>query len=195
MSAPTDVECVLLTGGSSRRMGRDKASIVLDGVRADESLCRRMVGAGYPVTVAGREMVAGCRFVPDREEFRGPAVALAALSVEAPYVFVLACDVFGFDPSFIALARAAVEGHDAVAPIVDGYRQPLCALYRSECLTVLRECVAEGDLRLQRWLARLIVRELAPADIADAGLNPLCVRGANSPEELRELLGPNMRDP
>ena len=173
-------------------MGVSKASIRVDGLRADESLCDRMFMAGYAVTVLGRSPVPGFRFLKDVEDFRGPAAALARFDPETPYVFVLACDVYRFDAQFIAVARRHIGRYDAAVPVVEGARQPLCALYRSECFASLRQAVERGELRLLRWVDGLKVREITAAELVSAGLDPLCVRGANDPGELQTLLGGNL---
>lgn len=185
-----DIEAVLLTGGAGRRMGRAKAAIEIDGERADVALAARLRAAGCPVTILGRVPVNGCAFLPDAEDYQGPACALSRFMPNARRLFALACDVVRFDPALIAVALALRGDHAAVVPIVDGFRQPLCALYSAECLVELREMTARGERRLQRWLDALRVRELYPDELASAGLDPRCVRGANTPEELRDLLAP-----
>lgn len=184
------IEAVLLTGGAGRRMGREKAAIPLGDGRADAALAARLRAGGCAVTVLGRTPVDGCAFVRDVEDYQGPAEALSRFNPQAERVFALACDVVRFDPAIIALMSALIAGHSAVVPVVEGFRQPLCALYTSECLATLREMTARGERRLQRWLQALSVRELHPDDLASVGLEPRCVRGANTPDELRDLLAP-----
>lgn len=189
MSHAEDVECVVLTGGHSRRMGADKAAVCIEGMRADATLCSRLLANGYSVTVLGRSPVPGCAFLADEEEYRGPAAALARFVPTQPYVFVLACDVYRFDPAFIAFARQAIGGYEAAAPLVDGVPQPLCALYVAEAIGTLCALVASGNMRMRRWLESLRVRVLQADDLTVVGLDPGCVRGANTPEEFRNLMG------
>ena len=171
-------------------MGQDKSAIQLDGQRADAVLAARLRAAGCAVTVLGRTPVAGFAFLRDASDLQGPAEALSRFSPVSRLVFALACDVVRFDPAVVALMASVRADSDAVVPVAEGFLQPLCALYTSECLTTLREMTDRGERRLHRWLDALNVRELHAEELAAAGLDPRSVRGANTPDELRALLAP-----
>lgn len=126
-----DTEVVVLTGGASRRIGADKASVPIGGVPLAERLVRALLDCGYVVTVLGRAPVPGCGFVADAEDCQGPASALSRFQPSAEQVFVMPCDVARFDPRVVALMRDRIAGWDAVAPVLGDVSQPLCALYRA----------------------------------------------------------------
>lgn len=182
------IEAVVLTGGESRRMGRDKASLPIDGVPQAKRVVDALLTKVVNVTVLGRQPVEGAEFLPDAEEFAGPAAALARFEPTADAVFVASCDLPLFDPRIIDLLAAELEGHRAVAPLVDDWRQPLCALYRAETFATLKEVAAEGIRCPMKWLARLDPRLLDEAALTQAGIDPRATLGANTPDELAEAL-------
>ena len=87
------IEAVVLTGGESRRMGFDKASIAIDGVPQADRIVRQFLAAGLPVTVLGRQPINGAAFLPDEEMFGGPIAALTRFVPSAEFVFVSSCDL------------------------------------------------------------------------------------------------------
>src|SRR5574340_1715599 len=116
---------VVLAGGASRRMGRDKAALLIGG----EPLLRRAVGrlrlALAEVIVVGAPalapLVPDTRIVADEWPGRGPLGALAtALGVtDAPWVVMVACDMPFTQPALIReIARRALASDDldVVAP-------------------------------------------------------------------------------
>jgi molybdopterin-guanine dinucleotide biosynthesis protein A len=184
------MEAVLLTGGASRRMGRDKATLLVEGTPQAERLLAALKSIGQPVTVLGRQALEGAAFLSDEEEFGGPLSALARFVPSEERVFVLSCDLPLFDPRTVEGLRSHLGDADAAVPILDGWRQPLCALYRARSFSRLPGLLAEGRRSLMAWLDRIDVVEVEPAKL---GVDPICLRSANTPEELESLLARSRR--
>lgn len=155
-----EIEAVLLTGGASRRMGQDKSKMLVMGEPLGERIARLLAWAGYSVTVCGREPIPGHAFLADAEEFAGPLVALSRFKPTQEFVFVISCDVRGFDPRIVGRLADEIGGNDAVIPSRDDRLQPLCALYRSTAFDLLLELVASGERRIFGWVDRLAVRQV-----------------------------------
>jgi molybdopterin-guanine dinucleotide biosynthesis protein A len=165
---------IVLTGGTSSRMGRDKATLVLDGMTLlDRTLHGvpddvRVVVAG-PTTTVGRSV----SFVREQPPGGGPVAGLdAALAViEASAVVVLATDLplVADLPSQLAAALHAADGSiDAVVAVdADGRLQHLCAAYRT---ARLRDAIAAGGTvsgaSMRSVVARLQVQRLVTTGAA-----------------------------
>lgn len=144
-------QVVVLTGGGSRRMGRDKATLDVAGASLlDRTL--RGVPAEVAVVVAGPAVTVdrgGVRFVQEDPPGGGPVAGLdAALPlVTAPVVVVLATDLplIGALPEALASGLVgegpAVDADAVLAEDVSGRPQQLCAAYRTEAL---RRAIAEA---------------------------------------------------
>ena len=182
------LEAVILTGGESRRMGRDKATLEIDGVPQAKRLVNAILTKVEKVTVLGRHPIEGASFLPDAEEFAGPAAALARFEPTADRVFVASCDLPLFDPRLIDFLQNEIGDRRAAAPLVEDWRQPLCALYQAETFAVLREVAAEGIRCPMKWLARLDPKLLDEQALEAAGIDPRSTLGANTPEELADAL-------
>ena len=145
---------VVLAGGDSRRMGRDKALLSLDG--------RTLLSRSFSLlsTVCDRVVVAdrGRGLQPDAESLadgpgRGPAAGIlgAASAVPRGALLVLACDLphVGAD----LLSRLLGEDRfDWYLPRHAATIEPLCALFRKPALDALWLQVATGELSLQALL-------------------------------------------
>lgn len=132
---------VVLCGGESRRMGRDKGLLQTDGqpwvLRMGDKLARHQLPVVYSinkkqVSAYSAWLPAG-RVVVDPDEGAGPLKGL--LSVHHRYpgasLLVVACDMQDLDSSTIAqlieVWRAGNAGNYAFE--VDGFLQPFCAIY------------------------------------------------------------------
>lgn len=184
-----DVEAVVLTGGRSSRMGRDKATIRIDGVAMAERIVSQIQTLGLPVTVLGPHRVPATPTVEDAEPFAGPLVALARFVPRARTVLVSSCDLPRFDPAIIGFLASRIGDRDAAVPFVDGFPQPLCALYDARAFPVAVSLVSEGGRSMMAWLDRLKWARVDAADMEAAGIDPGSTIGVNSDTELSKTIG------
>ena len=185
-------EAVLLTGGASRRMGRDKSLMEVAGRPMADRIGMGLVQAGLPVTVLGREPLEGFSFLRDREELAGPLAALAGFAPRLPFVFVVACDLPFFDPAVVGVLEKVFgksPAGEAVVPVIGEKLQPACALYRSNAWAFLPDLLAQGKRSLMAWLESLNMVRVTEAELAAAGIAPHTLAGANTPEDFARLLG------
>jgi molybdopterin-guanine dinucleotide biosynthesis protein A len=175
-----DIEAVLLTGGASKRMGEDKASLPVGGIPVARRTAEVLAEACQKVTILGPEPILGFPCIKDEEPGEGPLAALALFGPVSQYVFVCSCDIPYFDARLVIQAQEAIGESNAAVPLVDGRRQPLCALYSNDAFPILRATAAEGKRSIMAWLDRLAVAEFLPEKV-------IWGRGANTPEEWRAL--------
>ena len=179
------LEAVVLTGGKSRRMGQDKAKISIGGVPQAERIVRDLLGAGIPVTILGSEPIEGAAFLKDKAEYAGPISALKEFIPKADFVFVASCDLPLFDARVVRFLHVRIGEHDAVTPEVDGFRQPLCTLYKASTFSKLESL---ADQCVMGWLDAIDALVISEQELTDEGLRPAVARGANTPEELEMML-------
>jgi molybdopterin-guanine dinucleotide biosynthesis protein A len=196
--APAEVTGVLLCGGASRRMGRDKARIEL----ADRGLIEyplaalREVAARVVLATGTRPRYAelGHEAVLDGLADGGPLAGLLAglEAARTEWVAVLACDMPRAGAGVLRelLARAAKDDLDACLLGIERGTQPMLAVYRASCAPAVRRALERGERRMVSFLdgtvaesggaRRLRVAALPAGEIGagEAALN------LNTPEEL-----------
>ena len=167
-------------------MGRDKATLPIEGEAQAARIVRLLSEAGVPTTVLGKTSVDGAAFLEDDESVSSPVQALRRFRPASEFTFVLSCDLPRFDARLVAFLLSKIGGASAVAPFVDGFRQPMVALYRREAFNRI-----PADARCPMdWLNALdpvLLDETALGTLANA------TRGANTPEELAALTSPPLQ--
>jgi molybdopterin-guanine dinucleotide biosynthesis protein A len=158
---------IVLCGGRSRRMGRDKWSLPF----GDETLLERtvrcvreVVDEVWVVAREGQEIEGDYRIVRDPAEGLGPLAGLVAgLEVmTADRAFLTSCDVPFLDPEYVRRMLELGRGHPVAVPLLDGYHMSTSAVYGKEVLPVARRLLEEERLRplfLIREVDALIVNE------------------------------------
>jgi molybdopterin-guanine dinucleotide biosynthesis protein A len=147
---------VVLAGGEGRRMGRDKAQVVVDG----DPLWRRQVrvlrgaGAERVVLIRRRDQPAiesaDCRL--DVFSCSGPLAGLhAALGIGGhPWVAILAVDMPGIDAAWFAWLRGLCRpGVGAVARHAQAL-EPLAAIYPAQARAEVAARLARRELSVRR---------------------------------------------
>lgn len=149
---------LILTGGSSRRMGRDKAGLTVSGMRLVDRVLAS-VPDDVPVVIVGPDPGSDRPLDITREEpvGSGPAAAIAAglERTRTPIVVVCAVDL-PFAGPLVAPLVAALQGSpvgiDAVMPVYDDHPQPLCAAYRTAALKRCADVLGDPSGRSVRDL-------------------------------------------
>ena len=146
---------VILYGGKSRRMGQDKAELIIEGRTFLEHIAGELEGFEELILSLDsmeKYPVMKCTAVTDIYSDCGPMGGIhAALSVcDSDALFVVSCDL----PLFKAelgdyLCTQLDEEIDAVVPVTsDGRIHPLCAVYRKRTASVFEKYLKAGSYKI-----------------------------------------------
>ncbi len=168
----TDCTAIVMAGGDSRRMGCDKANLLLDGRTLLQSVMTTMQRLFPQVIVSVRQPRAGIDLpqVCDAQPDGGPLAGLVAGlgHITTPWAFVIACDMPFIVPEAVELLAGYRLRHQAVVPVVHGHPQPLAAFYAAGCLAPLRASLAARQKSLRDILKQLDVRYVDEAGMREA---------------------------
>jgi molybdopterin-guanine dinucleotide biosynthesis protein A len=147
---------ILLTGGRSRRLGVDKASLVVGGESLAVRSGRRLAAVCTPAIEAG-DGLSGLPSVREQPSGAGPLAALAAAGTmlrgrghDGP-ALVLAVDLPGVDEPLLRWLRDR-PGEPTAVPRVDGRLQMVCARYNGAALLAAESLVIGGVRSLHELL-------------------------------------------
>ena len=155
-----EIEAVILAGGRSRRMGRDKSLLPFGGYPTlAEYQYRRLARIFSRVSLSSKEgkFTFDAPLIPDRSEQFSPMIALASIleGAEAKAVFVLGVDMPFVEKEVIEELRKA-SSDKPLAEIVVARSptgvEPLCAIYRRSLLPKIEKLIASGNHRLRSLL-------------------------------------------
>lgn len=172
----------VLAGGQSRRMGQDKALILVDGEALGARLARVLRLGGCPrVTLVGRQAALATLGLPviaeeEGRDFHPLWGVAAALRASEGLALICPCDLVGLLPQHVALLLAA--GGPCVARAEDRIH-PLLAVLPADQADRAAALAAEGAS------AHALTAALPPVALPAAAL-----WDANRPEDLpvRSLL-------
>jgi molybdenum cofactor guanylyltransferase len=147
---------IVLAGGHSRRMGRDKGLLPIGGKPMIQHIVERLAPRFDEVLISGGTpdtyRFLGVAVVPDAVPDQGPLGGLlsALQAARNPLCLVIACDMPSVSLDLVERMLAEAEGVDAVVPTTEGQVEPLCAAYRKAVIPWVREALARGERGVYR---------------------------------------------
>jgi molybdopterin-guanine dinucleotide biosynthesis protein A len=158
-----NISAVLLAGGESRRMGRDKATLLYRGNtlwQVQLELLRKLDSA--EIFISARTdpswRPGEVQFVADVPPSRGPLSGLAAslAYMRTTHLLALAIDMPFMSENFLRYLCEHIEQGCGVLPKIDSRAEPLAAIYPREAEIDVREALAGDDFSLQTLVCRLV---------------------------------------
>lgn len=194
---------IVLAGGRSTRMQRDKSALPWGGSTLLAVVCSTLTRAvDGPVVVVRAaeqelpELPGGVEVVDDPAPDRGPVQGLAAglrtVAGRAEVAFAAATDLPLLHEAVVRLILLELVSHpecDVAVPELGGHPQLLAAAYRPAVADAFEAALLGDERRLRTVVSALPVRRLAAADlladaaVADADPNLESFTNLNDPQE------------
>ena len=191
-ASPYGVTGVLLAGGNSSRMGRNKALMTLAGRRLVDRVLAVLSSVldDLLMVTNSPELYAelGVRMVPDVVAGKGAlgGIHSALHHAAAPHCLVVACDMPFLNADFLRYIVDQRAAYDVVVPIADGRPQPLHAVYGKACLQPIARRLESDRLHVVGFFPDVRVREVTAQELAAFDPEGLSFRNLNTPEEFAD---------
>jgi molybdopterin-guanine dinucleotide biosynthesis protein A len=191
---PASVAGAVLAGGASRRMGQDKAALVLGGETLLARVVRRLGAAVGEVFVVGpperAALVPGTRVVPDARPGQGPlgGIYSALMATDAPFVFVVACDMPFLRPELIRYLASRALDCDIVVPRSARGTEQLHAVYGRACLPAAAECLHACELAVATLFGHVRTCFVEPAEWARYDPDGRAMFNANTAQDWQRVI-------
>jgi molybdopterin-guanine dinucleotide biosynthesis protein A len=198
MGKSIEVSGVIMAGGASQRLGRNKALERIGG----KALIERVIDSLVPLTtevlvVVGRpEEAAALRLPPsvriesDRYPGRGSLGGIFT-GVDAsaePWSLVVACDMPFLNRELLRHLMEQSTNVGAVIPRLGGQIEPLHALYSKACLAPMERMVRAGDLKIAPLFEAVRVRYVGEETIDRIDPRHLSFFNINTQADLEEAM-------
>ncbi len=187
---------IILAGGRSSRMGKDKASLKISGKSMIERLLLELSpivsqvvvirAPGQTIPNIPKELkdrtLVGWDSVKDRGPLQGIVDALPLLKSEIDKVFLLTCDLPYITTNwFQTLKDVMTDEFDMVCTEENEIINPLLAIYRRPVLEPASKLISDGKRRpISLWEGWRMARLSAPNE------TPWICRDVNTPEEFKK---------
>jgi len=162
---------IVLAGGDSRRLGRDKSMLPVRSQPMIKYICDRLKPYFDEVVISAKESgrydFLGLRVVGDELPGRGPlgGIVSALEASKSEVNFVIACDIPQFDIFVVRRMLRQVRHFDAVVPQSRTRRnEPVFAVYKKSVLPILKRALTAGRCRITAalqgcWVAQPVLQD------------------------------------
>ncbi len=158
-----NISAVLLAGGESRRMSKDKATLLYRGKplwQLQLDLLRKLEPA--EIFVSARTdpawRPADVQFVPDEPPSRGPLSGLTATlaRIRSSHLLVLAIDMPFMSEEHLRYLCIAIGPGRGVLPMIGSRAEPLAAIYPVEAYDMFAMALLGADFSMQTLTNQLV---------------------------------------
>jgi molybdopterin-guanine dinucleotide biosynthesis protein A len=189
---------IVLAGGQSRRLGRDKAVEPLQGQPLIQRVVNRVrqVSRETVIVVADqdrgdalpldKEVRIALDIYPGKGSLGGIFSGLSAAQEE--WGVVVACDMPFLNLDLLRYLVSLREDVDAVVPVLEGRPEPTHSLYSRACLPHIEARLKANDLKISGFFDEVRVKYVPEEDIARFDPDCLSFFNINSPTDLDKAL-------
>lgn len=142
---------VVMAGGKSCRMGREKALIEIGGIPLWKLQQAKLAMFADEVLISAKEGIIDVPVVKDLIPGLGPLGGLASVLEVAGHerVLLLGVDMPGMTAVYLESLLAGATSACGVVPMMDGFYQGLAAVYPRSILPLARDVLAGEDHSMQ----------------------------------------------
>ena len=148
---------IVLSGGTNKRFGSDKSQALLKGVTLLDHVLS-FIPAGIKTVIVGKDVF-------EQPPLGGPVAGIArgVQEVDTEYVAIAAVDMPYGSSLFPQLLEAITD--DAAMPVdSQGFKQPLCGIYRRQALLAALAKLGDVHGQSMRALCDLLVIDEVKVD-------------------------------
>lgn len=183
---------VILAGGKSSRMGKDKALLPYKGKPLIQTVLERMrtVFSKVVVSVQPDDAFGDLKAdrVADHYPGSGPLGGITSVMEKGEeHIFCVACDM-PFLNSGLMEYICNLDGFDAVIPVWQDRLQVLHALYSRTMLPLFQSALQGGQLRISDAFSKANIRYISDREIRNIDPDGASFSNLNTPADYEELL-------
>ena len=186
-----DIAGVILAGGSSTRIGSNKALTIVNGKPLIQNVADLVSGLFQEcllVTNTPEEYkFLSLPMTYDRYKASGPLAGIhaALLQISTPRAFVVACDMPNLSPELMQyMCNIKEQGYDVIIPWLGKGQEPLFGIYHKNSLTHIETCLQNNEFQVTRALEGLSVRRVSEQEVLSITDNFTCFKNINLPADL-----------
>ncbi len=202
-----DISCIVLAGGRSSRLGRNKIQLTV----GKKSLLQWVLyGISFLkgeviIVTSGKESFPRLtgyprhKVVTDIYPGRGPlgGIFTGLTASNSLYNLIVACDLPFLNQALLSYMIQLAAGFDLVIPRLGDMVEPLHAVYSKDCLAPIERMIREDNLSVNRLLSLVRVRYVNTDEIDKFDPNHLSFFNVNTQADLemaRELVRRKVND-
>jgi len=164
-----DITAVILTGGKSSRIGRNKAFLKIGDKTFIETLIGKLQKLFKGIIISTKTTdqfrhlkLPKVKIVKDRSKVLGSLVGIYSALKKSPteYIFVIAVDMPTVETGLIKRLLRNYKGCDVIIPKTKKGLEPLCAVYSKECLPFIQRQIKGGNYKIIDFFGQVRVKTI-----------------------------------
>ncbi len=194
MATHIEVSGIVLAGGMSRRLGRDKAVEPVGG----RPLINRVIGRLSQITeqtvivVNDKERASRlplpntAKVAVDVYQGKGSlgGIFTGLSAADGEWGIVVACDMPFLNTKLFKHMLSLRDGFDAVVPVLEGRPEPTHAMYSKACLPHIERKLEADDLKIARFFDEVRVKFVSEEEVTALDPEHLSFFNINTQEDL-----------
>lgn len=193
-----DATAVVLAGGKSRRLGRDKAVEPIGGQPLIQRVLDRLEQVTKDAVVVVNDasradelplpdsVSTAVDLFPDGGSLGGIYTGLSAAETE--WAVAVACDMPFLNVALLEHILAQREGADVVVPVLEGRPEPTHAAYSKVCLPHMERRLRANDLKIARFFDEVRVGYVEQLEVERFDPEHLSFFNVNTEQDLERAV-------
>lgn len=183
---------IILAGGRGKRIATEKPFIDIGGEKIIKRLIDIFSGLFDETIVVTNspEQYAdfGVTLVRDVITGKGPLVGIYSglLKSTRKYNFMVACDMPFIHPELIKYMGSLIADYDLIVPKIDGYYEPLHAIYSKNCLDKIVGLIENKRFKIQDMFKAIKTRLVSKEEVVRYDPCLTSFFNINSTEDLKK---------
>jgi molybdenum cofactor guanylyltransferase len=181
---------IILSGGKSSRMGKNKAFIEVDGITIIQRIYNLFKTLFSEILIVANETELFRNFeakiyrdlIPDRGALGGLYTGIFSSSF--PHAFCVGCDMPFLKAPLIRYLTNKIEDYDVVVPRTKDGFQPLHAIYSKNCLNPIRKIMEQKQFKIIDFYPMVKVNVVEEDEFRSLDPVKESFLNVNTPEEL-----------
>lgn len=193
------VSAIVLAGGRSNRLGRDKALLEVEGQPLVSRTVQKLAALSDDLLVVSGDPVRyeplalPARLISDEQPGVGSLMGIYSglRASRHPHALAVACDMPFLSIPLLRYMVPLADGYDVVIPRLGGFLEPLHAIYGRSCLPFMAGLLEQGRRQIIAFFDHVRVRYVEESEIERFDPHHLSFVNVNTPgdwERVQELL-------
>jgi molybdopterin-guanine dinucleotide biosynthesis protein A len=185
---------IILAGGKSRRMKKNKVLLQIDKKLVIESIVEKLKIVFDDVFIIGNLSLdcrfSGVRLVKDMVSEKGPLGGIyTGLSVsQSKYNFICGCDMPFLNINLIQYMVRKKTDYNVVIPKYGDCFEPLHAVYSKSIIPVIKEKIEQGPYSIQSIFPKVKVKYITEKEMEKFGNWRKFFFNINTPSQLKKAI-------
>lgn len=196
-----NITTIILAGGESKRMGKDKAFLLWKNKTFLRHILEKVSLFSDEIIVSANKekslyepQLEGIniptKIVKDKNPYSGPLNGIVSCLdfISHENVFIATCDTPDINLNVVKFLFENISSYDAVIPVIKSKFQPLNTFYKKDAISLGKTLYEKNVKSLFKWISHLNVKYISDAELSKYDPELSTFKSINTPEEYRKFL-------